>query len=635
MRLLFLLISLFLCFTGIAQETEYQSLILDKSLTDNANAVVRLDEMKINLLATNKMLYEVRQVVTVLNKEGNSYATNRVAYDNERKIKSLDVFVYDKFGKELDHIKKKDFKDVSAADGFSLYTDDRLLVNRYTPTSYPYTISFNYTVETSDTGFFPPWYFLSNYKVSVEKSYYSISYANEQLKPEIKELNLASIEVSKKDEAGKIVYEAENIQAIKSESLGPAFRDVVPRLRVRLKKFNLKGEEAQVNDWKDMGVWMKNTLLKNRAILDDATIAKAKNLVAGVDDDLEKAKIIYKYVQDNTRYISVQIGIGGWKPISAIDVDRVKYGDCKGLSNYTYALLKAVGVQSYYTVIHAGNRQVDFDPDFAALQGNHAILAIPYNDTYYWIDCTSQVNPFGFVGNFTDNRKALVVKPEGGEIIKTVAYINEDNYQFTKALYSLNPSGSITGNANITTKGIQYDNRFKLERNTEDDVLKHYKSYWSNINNLKVGNYSFENDRDNVVFTETVDLSATNYASISGNRILFTVNTFNNNGYVPHRYRNRKLPFEIQRGFLDEDEFTIQLPDGYEIEAMPTEKTIDTDFGTYKVSFEKNSQTNSVVYKRKLLIKKGVYPKEKYAAYRDFRKQTARADDAQVVLVKK
>lgn len=635
MRSLFLLSSLFLCFAGISQEFQYQSLLLDKSLTDNANAVVRLDQMNINLSATNEMFYEVKQVVTVLNKDGNSFARNRVAYDKERKIKNLDVYVYDKLGGEIEHIKKKDFKDVSAADGFSLYTDDRLLVNRYTPTSYPYTISLSYSVETSDTGFFPPWYFLSNYRVSVEKSHYSIAYANEALKPEIKEMNLENITFSKKDEANKIVYEASNIQAIKPESLGPAFRDVVPRLKVRLSKFNLKGESAEVNDWKEMGIWMNNSLLKDRAELNNATISKAKSLVSGVDDNLEKAKIIYKYVQDNTRYISVQIGIGGWKPISAIDVDRVKYGDCKGLSNYTYALLKAVGVQSYYTVIHAGNRQVDFDPDFAALQGNHAILAIPYNDLYYWIDCTSQVHPFGFVGDFTDDRKALVVKPDGGEIVTTVAYINEDNYQFTKAQFSINPNGDISGNADIVTKGIQYDNRFKLERNTDDDVVKHYKSYWSNINNLKINKYSFENDKDNVAFTERVDLNATNYASISGNRILFTVNTFNNNGYVPNRHRNRKLPFEIQRGFLDEDEFTIQLPEGYMIEAIPEEKIIDTNFGTYKVSFKKDIETNSIVYTRKLLIKKGFYPKEKYAAYRDFRKQTARADDAQVVLVKK
>lgn len=635
MRFLFLFSSLFLCFITTAQKAQYQSLLIDESLKKNANAVVRVDEMKINLLGTNKMSYSVKQVVTVLNTDGNRFALSRVPYDKESKIKSLDVYVYNNLGKEIEHIKKKDFRDVSAADGFSLYTENRLLVNRYTPTSYPYTISFNYEVETSDTGFFPPWYFLSNYKVSVEKSYYEINYAGPQLKPEIKEFNLEDISVNKKDKAGQIVYESANIAAIKSESMGPSFRDVVPRLKVRLKNFNLKGEEAVVNDWKDMGAWMNSSLLKDRDQLNPSTVSIAKKLVVGTDDDLEKAKIIYKYVQDNTRYISVQIGIGGWKPISAIDVDRVKYGDCKGLSNYTYALLKAVGVQAYYTVIYAGNHKVDFEEDFAALQGNHAILAIPYNEQYYWIDCTSQVHPFGFVGDFTDDRKALVVKPEGGEIVKTVAYLNEDNYQHTRAQYELGKDGSISGNINITTKGIQYDDRFGLERKTKDDVLKHYKSYWENINNLKVDTYSFENDRDDVIFSEKIDINATNYASISGNRILFVVNTFNNNDFVPNRYRNRKLPFEIQRGFLDEDEFTVQLPEGYQIEAIPNEKVVDTDFGSYKVSFEKDSNSNSILYKRSLFVKKGLYPKEKYAAYRDFRKETANMDDAQIVLVKK
>lgn len=634
MRIPLLVSTLFLFFISNAQNT-YQAIALDAHLTKNANAIVRLDEMKIDLSATNKMSYVVNQITTVLNKEGNRFANTSVGFDKERKIKELDVYVYNALGKELEHVKKKDFKDVSAADGFSLYTDDRLLYNRYTPTSYPYTIAVNYTIETSDTAFFPPWYFLSDYKVIVEKSLYSITYANEQLKPEIKEFNLEDINVSKQITSGKIVYEAKDILAIKSESLGPSFRDVVPRLKVRLKNFNLKGEEAHVENWKDMGLWMNKALLKDRAVLNEATVAKAKNLVVGIEDDLEKAKIIYKYVQDNTRYISVQIGIGGWKPISALDVDRVKYGDCKGLSNYTYALLQAVGVKSFYTIIHAGNNQVDFDPDFAALQGNHAILAIPYNGEYYWIDCTSQVHPFGFVGDFSDDRNALIVTPEGGEIVRTVAYNNQDNYQLTKGRYTLEASGNIFGNLTISTKGTQYDNHFKLELETKDDVLKHYKSYWSNINNLGINDYSFSNDKDNVVFTETVDIEATSFASLSGDRILFTVNAFNNNGYVPDRYRNRKLPFKIQRGYFDEDEITVQMPNGYTIEAMPNEKTIDSEFGTYKVSYIANNKNNTVIFNRSLLLKKGKYPKEKYADYRDFRKEIARTDNAQIVLIKK
>src|SRR5690606_16810927 len=100
-------------------------------------------------------------------------------------------------------------------------------------------------------------------------------------------------------------------------------------------------------------------------------------------------------------------------------------GDCKGLTNYTLALLKAVGVESHYAVVEAGRAKIDLEEDFPTLaQGNHVILAIPHKGGYHWLDCTSQYLPFGYIGDFTDDRKAFVVTPEGGEIVGTTAYLD-------------------------------------------------------------------------------------------------------------------------------------------------------------------------------------------------------------------
>ena len=137
-----------------------------------------------------------------------------------------------------------------------------------------------------------------------------------------------------------------------------------------------------------------------------------------------------------------------------------------------------------------------------------------------------------------------------------------------------------------------------------------------------------------MIFNEKVSINATNYATKSGERILFVVNAFNKNSYVPDRYRNRKLPLEIQRGYLDKDEYEINLPIEYTLEALPTEKTIDNEFGSYNVKYEYNEAEKTIKYNRRLLIKEGNYPKEKYNAYRNFRKEISSADNAKVVLIK-
>ena len=629
------LILLLVCLFSSAQEANYSITSMDMELAKNANAVVRLDEMTVDLLSIKEMEVNLKRVVTVLNKLGNDHTHAAVRYDNSIKVKHLQAVVYDAFGNEIEKFKQKDFNDVSSVGGGTLYSDSRLLYLDYTPVQYPYTLAFEYKTTTPNTATIPSWYFLDDFLASTEKSKYKVVYQSPNLKPEIEERNLDGLEVNRVDGPNSIRYEAKRIFPIKKEILAPGFQKLAPKLMVRTENFHYEGHDAHVRNWEEMGTWTYRKLLEGRSELPEGTKIKARELVKGLTDDLEKAKAIYSYVQQNTRYISVQVGIGSLQPISAIEVDRLKYGDCKGLTNYTQALLEAVGVKSYYTVVEAGRTKVDFEDEFADLrQGNHIILAIPYKEQYYWLDCTSQIHPFGFVGDFTDDRKVLVVKPEGGEIVKTPAYLNEKNYQKTEAQYILNGEGAIEGSAIIKTRGTQYDNRFYLEDQTAQEIDEHYKDYWDNINNLKLMSYQFENNKDEVVFKEEVAIKAGSYGSKSGDRILFVPNSFNRNTYVPKRYRSRKLPFEIQRGFLDEDEFRIELPKDYVVEALPAEKTVTNEFGEYKMKVAYDEASHSVAYQRSLLIKKGYYPKEKYKLYRDFRKAVAGADKAKIVLIK-
>src|SRR5471030_2459540 len=99
-------------------------------------------------------------------------------------------------------------------------------------------------------------------------------------------------------------------------------------------------------------------------------------MTAGLATDKEKVKFLYEYMQHNVRYVSIQLGIGGLKPFSATFVDQKKYGDCKALSNYMCALLKAVNIPAYYAKVRAGTNEEPCDNSFPFDLSNHIIVCI-------------------------------------------------------------------------------------------------------------------------------------------------------------------------------------------------------------------------------------------------------------------
>ncbi|OIP49592.1 MAG: hypothetical protein AUK33_10215 [Flavobacteriaceae bacterium CG2_30_34_30] len=623
-------------FTQIySQKTDFAVSNISKEILENANGVTRVDEMVVNVKSKNEITYTLRIAVTVLNKSGNNFVQDAIGFDKTKKINKAEVSIYDASGKEIKKYKKKDFREKSAADGFSLYTDDKILFLDYTPINYPYTFELSYEYTTSNSLYISNWYFLSNYYQSSESSLLVVNYNPNTINFNIKESNLKGYGIINKSTSGKIHYESSSIKAIEPEQFSPNFLESTPMIHIAPTSFQYDGYSGEATNWKEFGKWCYDNLIEGRDKLPDATIALIKNLTSKTEDPIEKAKIVYEYVQKNTRYISVQIGIGGFRPITAAEVDKVKYGDCKGLTNYTKALLNAVGVTSYYSVVEAGNEQIGFIEDFPSIeQGNHVILAIPNEEDYTWLECTSQQTPFGFIANFTDNRNVLVVKPDGGEIVKTKSYIEEDNSQNTEAILTLDLDGNLKSNIKIYSKGTFYNKWQYLPSYNQMDVVKSYKKRWSKLNNITIQTFEFENDKNQIVFTENVHLDVNNYVSKAGDRIIFSLNAFNNTIDIPNRYKERKSPVEIKRGFIDESVYTIYYPEEYTIEAMPKINNIKNSFGEYVITLLQN-ENHSITYSRKFFVKEGIYPKEEYEKFRNFFSEAAIQDNAKIVLMKK
>ena len=618
----------------LAQKLEYAILNIPDSLKQNANTVVRLNQLEVNITSQKAMTIKSVVVTTVLNELGLEDLSLAKDYDKNRKITSIEATVYDSFGKQLKSFKRKDFKDASVADGFSIFNDNRMLYINYTPIIYPFTVVFETEIETSNTAFIPSWSPVDDYLVSTQNTSLTITF-----KPELqirkKEANFSSkYLIDKKESPSMISYSAKNLVAKKREELSPAPSQIFPVVYFALDNFELENVEGSSTDWNSFGKWYYNSLLADTEEIPEETITKVKQLIGTEKRPLEIAKIIYKYVQEKTRYVSIQVGIGGWKPMLAKDVDKLGYGDCKALTNYTRSLLKVVGIPSYFTLVYAGsNNKRNISSDIAFAQGNHAILTLPIDKELIWLECTSQTQPFGFQGDFTDDRNVLLIKPEGGEIVKTKTFTETDNLQTIKGSYQITENGDFVGKVKIVSKGLAYEHEFSKERISRENQVKHYKEEFDNINNLTIKKINLNDNPNDIEFTEDLELEAEGYAQNSGGKYMFALNAFDQNSYVPKKYRTREFPFEIDRGYTNEDEIEITIPAGFIVEAKPNGMEQSNEFGSYKIEFNVVTP-NKIVCKRKLILKKGSFDKSKFEEYRKFREIIAKNDNSKVVITK-
>ncbi|SDE34416.1 DUF3857 domain-containing protein [Ulvibacter litoralis] len=626
-----------LLFLGVFQcvfsQTDYSIAAIPLELVNKANSVLLSEYTEIDVSEEKKMMYTSYRAITVLNKNGNRHVDSYLHYDNYTTIKKAEVRVYDAFGKEIQHYKKKDFTDASAVGGVNLYSDDRVLYLNYTPAAYPYTLVFNSSLESSTTAFIKGWMPTEDYASSTKKSTYKLIFDPEN-KPRSLHTNFEGYTIDTSEGPNSFEYTATNIPAIQYEEGSLPFESIAPRARFSLDRFYLSGVEARAKDWAEYGAWMERNLLYDVKDVPEATVAKMKSLVKDETTNIGKARKIYQYLQDKVRYISVQIGIGGWKPMLASDVDKLSYGDCKALSNYMKVLLDAVGVPSYYTILYSGDDELDITEGFSGIEGNHVILGIPEGDDIIWLECTSQDAPFGFGGNFSDDRDVLIITPEGGKIVHTKAYSSEENLQETVGKIAVNPEGGIAASFQEVSKGLQYDDKYYFEKKTSEDLITAYKKRWSYITGLEIEKATLDNNRTDIVFTENLEVNAPKYTTLVGDDLLFCVNVFNQSQYIPSRILNRKQKLNIAMGYKDVDRFEIELPEGYVFEGLPEEKHLESKFGSYTISFKEISK-NKIEYTRVLLITKGVFPPEDYAKYRSFRKKIAKYDKTKMLITPK
>ncbi|NTV83755.1 MAG: DUF3857 domain-containing protein, partial [Bacteroidales bacterium] len=521
--------------------------------------------------------------------------------------------------------------DFSAISGYSLYEDNRVKFIDPEIRQYPFTVEYSCELGMNGVLSYPPWFPLSDHNISAEKCNLRVTIPK-GIELRYYERNLPVTVKVTSDEVNNIYqWEISNLKAIKYEAYSPPIQNYFPSVLLTPADFEMGGYTGSSTSWNALGDWVFK-LNEGKDELLPETISELNYLVRDCKSDREKIAVLYDYLQGRVRYVNLKIGLGGFQPIEASTVHRLAYGDCKALTNYMKAMLKAVGIKSYYCLVKAGDDAPEIIPDFPSMQFNHVILCAPLEQDTLWLECTSQQYPCGYIGTFTDDRYALLIDGTKSHLVRTEKYQPEGNLELCKAGIFLNEDGSGSACISRQFSGIEYNE--VLTRSMADDTDK--KKIISDdiiFPSFQLVDFKYEDERGpEPSLTETININFENYLTSINNKFILTLNCTNRMSNSLTGSRGRKADIVNSEGSTEIDSLVYQLPAALKIESLPDPVVLNSPFGTYRS--EVITGEDYLIYIRKLRINKGTYPAASYAEFVEFIDQILVADEGKCVFIK-
>lgn len=592
------------------------------------NATVEKYAVTVDCSSNKSMTVKKHLEVTINNKQAEDMA-GFSAY-LERGHLSLSDFsgqVIDANGKTIKKIKKSDlttseYSSEFKTDGYSVYFS-------YTPNAFPVRIVYDWTLSydknVASLGHLTP---LPGYDVNVKEATYQLTTPADMEVLYYKQNTTA--EVKREENGGKTVYTArmENIPAIKSEPLAPDFSDIEPQILFVPRDFNLYGSTGSFESWKTLGAWVWQ--------LTDGRQSIPADLATKVDGAVDKSaardaqiRQVCKLMRGMTRYISIQLGIGGWQPEKAEVTARLGLGDCKALTCLLQGMLEHIGIKSYPTIVDVDDKHLH--RDFASMgQTNHMILCVPSESDTLWVECTNLTLPVGFRHSGIAGHDAVVCTPEGGQFVTIPANKAEENLWLSDVTIDV----AADGNADIAILHKSYCEQYEQMKSLiHKEQAEQKKSVLANYNLGRVEQYKrfqISEVEDSALIVTDLQTTSSGYATISGSRMMIPVNPMHKNHSLLRNVDSRKLPVQTTLGYEDKERIVINIPKGYTVESLPKPVSVESAFGTLTTTV--TTEGNKVVITYDVKRNPVTLPAETYADVQAFIKQIHTAYGQKILL---
>jgi hypothetical protein len=317
------------------------------------------------------------------------------------------------------------------------------------------------------------------------------------------------------------------------------------------------------------------------------------SITSKANSNEEKARLIYKWVQEHIKYVAFEEGMEGFIPRDANLVCSRRFGDCKDMSSILTLMLNTAGVTAYYTWI--GTREIPYKYSEipTPIVDNHMICTIKLNNQYIFLDGTDPSCVFGVPSEGIQGKEAfLLITEKEYKVLQVPVPEKEKNSLVDSTFITLTENG-IKGNVsrNLTgyyAMGLNNELSFMNQKDKED-YFKDYFVRGSNKFELQKFDVGDRSDKNHIRLT--ADFQLKDYARIVAGEWYLNLNLFKLYEHQEIDYPKRKMPIEFSYRSVKKYVTVLQIPAGYVVSYLPKSKTFSNDTWGFEINYEqKNNQ---------------------------------------------
>lgn len=618
--------------------------------TKDADAVILLQEGRLEIDRDGERTMRLRRVVKVLNADGRKHSVASVDYlSGSSAVKSFKAWLI-KPGGEVVAYGKKETADMAVhAAALELYGEARRQLITARDEAGAGAVFGYESVLVSRTLFNQmTWPF--QFEVPAERSTFTL-----RLPPDwrLTEHTMNHEAIPARVEGATRTWTLGPMPAFAVEPMSPSPQSLAPWLALDWQpppKSRDAADNMAVTSWEQLSVFF-TPKYDAASAADDALRARVSQLIAGATTPWEKMRRLCHFVQQ-VNYISIYLdaaNAGGYIPRPAARVLQCNYGDCKDKATLLRAMLAAAGIKSHPLFVLAGGR-ARLQPEWPSpLQFNHCILAIEADDPagalatlshpqlgkLLVFDPTDPHTPLGLLQRSRLAAEGLLAAGARGGLILLPELRPEGDRLVRTVHAELDALGNVRGKIAERFHGLAASVvRYEVHQHKAGDFRKLIErwlaSTMTTLRDTKIEPHDLFPEPG---FELDVEFTAFGYGKMMRDELLtFKPALVSRRDASKLTKKPRTLPVVVS-AHAYEERAEFQLPEQCVVEESPPSIRLETDFGRYEATCRVTEQ--KLIFDRTLELRDRELPAADYEKVRSFFEKVSRHEQTPVVLRRK